>query len=463
MKKKMSILTAFMVLLLLVTVGGGKVAKAENQTVADSDDCYEIGRKANGDPDILKFNFDKSTLIVPAGFADSSESNKIIPNEPVDFVYAGGLNYFGEPVTVTVTVEYKGRNSYYNPMKKVWPNHDDGGVWVTADKEIEFETFGTDYDVKITFTDKNGDPFKFTGATIFNDPDQANYLGFTSEEIYYVDAGASAHSWTDADTSDAKLSDFYEYDPSNGLIRKDSSFDQLNDDNENVRWLAFKDGIFGVMIKDSSTFSYTINGKDDYTILPDFFIVYVPYNIEYYYMVDGAYLDTPDDSEKRGPVKILEEDPETKILKVMDPLPNVKTIDGDLDPQKDGYVLDEDWAGNAWDLQLKADGSTTLKVYFKQVYEVIYHDNGSNYGWTPGDAFADQKKSDYEYPETVISFDGTPYKEGYTFLGWSKDPKDKSTLYTTEEVMQFFARDHHDYWAQWKKNEPYVVPGTSAK
>lgn len=474
MKKRMSILTLFMALLLLVTVGAGKVAKAENQTLTDYDGAYEIA-------DMLMFNFDKSTLVTPAGFEGAtSESTKKIPDGAVDFVYpsyldsdgkvVGGLNYFGEPVTVTITVEYKGKNGYYDGMREIWPYaeannppyHDDGGVWITADKDVEIETFGTKYDITISFTDKDGKPFKFTGATVIYDPDEADFVGFTSDEIYYLNSNFTAPSWGSSPAS-AVLSDYYEYDSSRGLIRKDSIYDQLSPNGVNVRWMAFENtGTFGVLIKDSDTFSYTIDGKDEYLIMPNFFIVYVPYNIEYYYMVDGEYLDEPDDAEERGPVYILEED-DDHVLHVMNPLPNVETIEGDLDPQKTGYVLDSDYNGNAWLLRLKADGSTTLKVYFKQVYEVIYHDNGDRYGWTPGDAFADQKKSDYEYPETVVSFEGTPTKEGYTFLGWSKDPNDKTTLYTTEEVMQFFARDHHDYWAQWKKNENYVVPNTSVR
>ena len=465
MKKKMSILTAFMVLLLVVTVGAGKVAKAENQTLTEYDGAYEVA-------DMLRFNFDKSTLVTPAGFEGAtSESTKIIPDGPVDFVYpsyldsdgkvVGGLNYFGEPITVTITVEYKGTNGYNAGMKNVWPDHDNGGVWITNDKDVELETFGTKYDITVSFTDKDGAPFKFTGATIIYDPDEADYLGFTSNEIYYLNSDFTAPSWGPSPAS-AVLSDYYEYDTSRGIIRKDSEYDQIVD-GVNVRWLAFENtGMFGVLIKDSSEFSYTIDGKDEYVIMPDFFIVYVPYNIEYYYMVDGEYPEVPDDGEERGPVYILEEDPETHILSVMNPLPTVSVLDSDLEPQKDGYALDESM-DMAYELVVKADGTTTLQVYFKQVYEVIYHDNGANYGWTPGDAFEDQSKSDYEYPEYVISFDGTPYREGYTFLGWSTDPNDKSNLYTTEEVTTILARMYHDYWAQWKKNETYVVPGTSAR
>ncbi|MBR3227266.1 MAG: hypothetical protein IKF68_01845, partial [Erysipelotrichaceae bacterium] len=335
MKNKcLKVLTLLMAVILVLTVGTSNVAKAENQSLAEYG--YEI------EDNMIPFNFKKENLQVPEGWTYGTQSNPLIPKEfgeNYDFYYPESLNYFGEWLNVNVNVEYYGTNDYQNYMDA---DNNWSGIWAGSGGDhpnsVCLRTFGTDYKITITFTDKNGDPFKFTGATLFVDPDESNYLEFTSDEIYYVNVGNNQfkHSGIDLPNNTLPantlmLADYYEYDPTFGLLRKDSEYDKAD------TWVPFDNGSFGVLIKESSEFTYIINGKDDWIYLPDFFIVYVPYNIEYYYMLDdGTYPETPDypteDEDKyseqyrRGPVYILEEN-EKGILDVMNPLPSVSVED----------------------------------------------------------------------------------------------------------------------------------------
>ena len=76
------------------------------------------------------------------------------------------------------------------------------------------------------------------------------------------------------------------------------------------------------------------------------------------------------------------------------------------------YVLDTDkW--NIMEAKVKEDGSTTLRLYFKQQFTVTYQPGSEG-------AFAEQSKSDYKYGDRLNLFIGekTPLDEKMRFAGW---------------------------------------------
>ena len=150
-------------------------------------------------------------------------------------------------------------------------------------------------------------------------------------------------------------------------------------------------------------------------------------------------------------------------MEVSDPLPYVsineddKTADARMrtaDPNGRirNYELDKD-KNAAWQLRLKEDGTTVLKVYFEQTYRVTFHDNGKIYDWTAGEAFSDQTRSDYRYNEMTDDFDDynvTPLKENYSFIGWSKKEEKTTEVLSSRDIASIPVRENADYWAQWK-------------
>lgn len=80
----------------------------------------------------------------------------------------------------------------------------------------------------------------------------------------------------------------------------------------------------------------------------------VPYDIEYYYQKDGKYAE-PD-----------------KVIKHLGDTGTEATLTSrDIVPEKDGYVLDKDNKNTVKAAEIKADGSTVLRVYFEEQFNVI--------------------------------------------------------------------------------------------
>ena len=151
-----------------------------------------------------------------------------------------------------------------------------------------------------------------------------------------------------------------------------------------------------------------------------------PYTVEYYYQENGTYPETTDikDTTRTGTTgevaTILEED---------------KTAQ----PEKIGYVFDAK-ANNVLSETIAADGSTILKVYFKQQFTVTYTD-----GVDGEEVFKDKTTSGIDYGTKTPEFGTNPTRPGYVFKGWS--PKVVETV--TENAI---------YVAQWEvKYQPYTI------
>ena len=99
------------------------------------------------------------------------------------------------------------------------------------------------------------------------------------------------------------------------------------------------------------------------------------YTVEYYYQENGQYPEAATDSVTRGGTT------DTPCA----------VTDGDKQPSKAGYVFDES-AANVLDGTIAGDGSTVLKVYFKQQFAVTYTD-----GVDGQEIFADQKTGSLDY------------------------------------------------------------------
>ena len=148
----------------------------------------------------------------------------------------------------------------------------------------------------------------------------------------------------------------------------------------------------------------------------------VDYHINFYYQVNGTYSTTPDRSELRRGV--------TNTLAV------ATATDTTPDPGRDRYVFDSGYNGNVLSQTIAGDGSTLLKVYFKEQFVVTYE---------PGDhgTFITQVKPPVDYNTDTPEFVGEKTHEpGYEFTGWAPTVADKVTQDAT-------------YVAQWR---PIDVP-----
>ena len=141
------------------------------------------------------------------------------------------------------------------------------------------------------------------------------------------------------------------------------------------------------------------------------------YTVEYYYQENGQYPEAASDSVTRGGTT------DTACAVTAE----------DKQPSRAGYVFDEA-AGNVLEGTIAGDGSTVLKVYFKQQFTVTYTD-----GVDGQEIFADQKTGSLDYGAETPAFSGTPERDGYEFGGWT--PAVDETV--TKDVT---------YVAQWTAN-----------
>lgn len=135
------------------------------------------------------------------------------------------------------------------------------------------------------------------------------------------------------------------------------------------------------------------------------------YTVEFYYEKEGEYPATADGSATRYAASGTEV--------------NATEADMTPDPDEGSYVLDKE----ASTLQgtVAADGSLTLKVYFKQQFTVTYTD-----GVEGEEVFADQVTSGIGYGDQTPAFEGgTPSRAGYTFAGWAPEVADTVTADAT--------------------------------
>ena len=151
----------------------------------------------------------------------------------------------------------------------------------------------------------------------------------------------------------------------------------------------------------------------------------IKYTVEYYYQVEGAYLDTPDftDDTRRGTTDAT-----------------VYITDDDKIPVGDGYVYDES-APNVESGPIAIDESLVLKVYFKQQLTITSSVDGGNGTITP------DGETEYDYGNNG------PYTfapdEGYTIKSLLVDGNEQTVyaeprteLLSEGYTFEYVTEDH---------------------
>ena len=134
------------------------------------------------------------------------------------------------------------------------------------------------------------------------------------------------------------------------------------------------------------------------------------YTVEFYYQVNGAYGNADSSVTRQGAVG-----------------DTASVTDEDKTPTKTGYTLDTSKA-DSYSGAIVADGSLTLKVYFKEQFTVTYKDG------VDGAVFADQVTEGIDYGTNTPAFVGTttePTRTGYDFTGWNPSVADTVTANAT--------------------------------
>ena len=162
-----------------------------------------------------------------------------------------------------------------------------------------------------------------------------------------------------------------------------------------------------------------------------------------------------------------EDDPNLTRLFAMEfvaPGSDVSVTDEQKKPELENYVLDQekdaDWSGKTTE-ENGPDSPKLLKIYFKKVYRVIYHDSVDDKVWNKDD----QTYLELSYNTDTPGYDtdlktegiqtGDPVRSGYDFVGWhDQDEPDK--ILTNDEVLALKVTKNADYWAHW-------IPRTDTK
>ena len=158
------------------------------------------------------------------------------------------------------------------------------------------------------------------------------------------------------------------------------------------------------------------------------------YTVEYYYMKDGEYADVADSSVKRAGT--------TDVMATM--------TEDDKRPALLGYAFDAA-AANVESAPIAGDGSTTLKVYFKQQLTVSY---------LPGDhgAFEMVTHEALDYGTLTPDAPLIAGEVGYQFEGWAPARETKVTADASYEAQ--WSEDHSQTHGlavtvrYWLDNEP---------
>ena len=131
----------------------------------------------------------------------------------------------------------------------------------------------------------------------------------------------------------------------------------------------------------------------------------VDYIVEKYFQVNGSYGTVADSSETRA----------GKTATIAEVTAADKTTD------QAGYIYDSNATGKVESASIAADGSTVLKLYFKQQFTVTY--NPGEHG-----TFETQTTSNLDYNAETPAFSGEKTCDiGYEFNGWDKAIADKVT------------------------------------
>ncbi|MBQ0005010.1 MAG: MucBP domain-containing protein [Clostridiales bacterium] len=161
-----------------------------------------------------------------------------------------------------------------------------------------------------------------------------------------------------------------------------------------------------------------------------------PYKVEFFYEKNGAYSDTPDfiDENRAGTTA------ETVRIKEEDKNP---------DSSKEGYIFDSSAAGNVLSAELKGDGTTVLKVYFKEQFTVTFKPGAQGTFSVSEHAGLAYGTATPEAPDAANN-----HKAGYTFGGWTPALEGTVTKNATY-VAQWVADDKTPYTVEYY----YAVDG----
>ena len=102
------------------------------------------------------------------------------------------------------------------------------------------------------------------------------------------------------------------------------------------------------------------------------------------------------------------------------------------------------------DIDIAADGSTVVNVYYQRLYYLMTFDLGGGYGVNPI----------YTKHGAKIEIDGEAHRPGYEFMGWTEDPN--ATVYTQGQtfatIPELMPIGGKQYYAVWKPVETnYMV------
>ena len=137
----------------------------------------------------------------------------------------------------------------------------------------------------------------------------------------------------------------------------------------------------------------------------------VDYKVEYYYQENGIYPATA------GETNTVTRQAQTGTT--------VSVTTEDKTPAQTGYAYDENATGKCESDTVAGNGSTTLKLYFKQQFTVTYKPGAHG-------TFTEQTTQNLDYNEDTPEFSGEKTCEaGYKFAGWDKTVENKVTK--TEE------------------------------
>ena len=91
---------------------------------------------------------------------------------------------------------------------------------------------------------------------------------------------------------------------------------------------------------------------------------------------------------------------------------------------------------------LTAEANSCMWIFSREIYEIHYNVNGGT-GYIVGD-------NHYMHGNAIIS-ETVPTREGYTFLGWSKNSSAASAQYQPGDVI--YVTEETTLYAVWKKND----------
>lgn len=156
----------------------------------------------------------------------------------------------------------------------------------------------------------------------------------------------------------------------------------------------------------------------------------VSYKVEFYYQENGVY-----------PTQLADENIETREG-LTEGTAQVTNLD--KEPKVAGYVYDENNEENIETSTIAADGSTTLKLHFKQVFTVTYK---------PGEhgSFDETVLRNVDYGANIPDYTGSKTgADGYVFEAWKLTKVGEEEV-TEETPVPTVVTNNLEYTAQWTR------------